>query len=88
MKMMQYKVTLHKGSYPFLDEWNSPTEEELASHLAYVEELKAKGEYLQPYTAEVHLAHNPTFDDRSLINSATVQSSTFTFLDFSTYDIN
>lgn len=82
-KFKRYKITGYKGAWPFLDEWNPPTKEEIAKHEAHVEDLKRKGEYLQPYTSTVDFIHNPKYDDRSYTPSTTLQSARFSFLDFS-----
>ena len=56
------------------------TEEQHDSYDKYVEELKAKGEYLQPEEITMTLVNNPTYDTPSL--SPAIESTRLEFFDF------
>ena len=59
--LLTRKVIVYKGALgDMAAEWM--TEEDWKEHMAYVEKLKADGEYLKPEEHEIGMVYNPMFD--------------------------
>jgi hypothetical protein len=66
-KFTEQKITVLKGTVgDLVTEWMTPEETKAfwEDHNKYIEELKAKGEYLQPVEITFKIEHDPFYDDR------------------------
>jgi hypothetical protein len=75
-KITTHKVTILKGALPEMGATDWWTEEDWLRHELYVEDLKAKGEYLQPEEITISITHHPALEDISA-NNFTISKSMY-----------
>ena len=79
VKWITHKGTTYKGSVgDFEAEWW--TREDWDDHAKYVEELKAKGEYMEEVEYTIELLHSPIWDEPIKTTNA-IESYSFEMLD-------
>lgn len=81
-KITRYKATVSKG---YLGDFATEywTDEDHAKWQFEVAQMKADGTFGQEYEATIDMVHNPLYDKVSA-NRTSLESVTFTLLDFST----
>lgn len=81
--MIKYTIKTKKGLIgDLVTEWmtDREIEEFYKKHNLYIQELKEKGEYLQPIEIEVELIEDPLFD-KKLENQTPTESYRFDIID-------
>jgi hypothetical protein len=86
VKFTEHKMTILKGSVgDLVTEWMTDEEAKAfwKDHAIYVEELKAKGEYLQPVELTMKVENDPLYDEIKEDNSPVCESYRLEIIDMS-----